>query len=952
MNLNEINKIFFSTTKRGEISELKEELLSTDKKRKVMAMKQVVANMTVGNDMGSLYPEVLACMQTPFLELKKMVYLFLMNYSKAKQDLALLTVNSFVKDTEDFNPLIRGLALRTMSYIQVDKINEAMPTPLRRCLKDQDPYVRKTAVLCVAKLFRAQKSIVEDEGFVDLLKEMVFDSNSVVVANSLAALNEINQFSEEEITLNLNFDGVMKLLTALNEATEWGLVYIMEALLMYIPAGSLEADTIIERVAPRLAHVNSSVILSTIKVILHCMKYGATEDAKQSAYRKMGPPLVTLLRSQPEIQYVALKNILLLIQKRPDILDKEPKVFFCEYSDPIYVKLAKLEVLIRIANESNVELLLAELKEYASEVDVDFVRRSVRTIGICAVKIEKATDRCVEVLLELIQTKVNYVVQEAIIVIRDIFRKYPNRYESIIGTLCENLDTLDEPEAKASMIWIIGHYADRIDNSHELLDTFLDTFLEESTEVQSALLTACMKLFLRRSQEGEPLIKKILKWVTEDIPNPDLRDRGFIYWRLLSTDPMSAKAIVFSEKPPSTEGTVETMEKNILDELISHIGSLASVYHKPPSAFLNIKKKASSSQVDIAVQKSETEKIQEEIQKSIVSNGYSTNDYSAPGTQASVGGGVMNLLDLDLDEYSSGAIGDINVDYLGGDSGVISQIDSPQVPSRPSNTNPLADLDLLSNSNTAANQSTSSVLFSQLSLEQKYVAPKQVLLSAQAAKGLEVHGTFARRGGSIFLEATFYNRALQSISDTAIFFNSNSFGIQPLNPPEIPVIHPNSSIEVVIPLGFNPASLAPKDPVNNLQVAIKNNVSTFYFQTLLPVHILFPENGAVERSEYLKTWKEIPDQNEFSTQVGSLNFTSTDAIKNKLNLNNIFTVAERQVEDRTLLYCSTCVLPQKKTFLIEFNFEASLHACSVSIKTYATELIKPFQEAVIAVLQY
>ena len=50
----------------------------------------------------------------------------------------------------------------------------------------------------------------------------------------------------------------------------------------------------------------------------------------------------------------------------------------------------------------------------------------------------------------------NYVVQEAIVVIKDIFRKYPNKYESIIATLCENLDTLDEPEARASMIWIIG----------------------------------------------------------------------------------------------------------------------------------------------------------------------------------------------------------------------------------------------------------------------------------------------------------------------------------------------------------------------------------------------------------------------------------------------------------------------------------------------------------------
>ena len=132
-----------------------------------------------------------------------------------------------------------------------------------------------------------------------------------------------------------------------------------------------------------------------------------------------GCPTVTLLYSNmPEVKYVALRNVLLLIQKRPDILQDEMKVFFCEYNDPIYVKLAKLEVMVRKATAGNVELVLSELKEYATEIDVDFVRKSVRAIGICAVKIERAADRCIDVLLELIQTKVSYVVQEAVVVIK------------------------------------------------------------------------------------------------------------------------------------------------------------------------------------------------------------------------------------------------------------------------------------------------------------------------------------------------------------------------------------------------------------------------------------------------------------------------------------------------------------------------------------------------------
>ncbi len=78
---------------------------------------------------------------------------------------------------------------------------------------------------------------------------------------------------------------------------------------------------------------------------------------------------------------------------------------------------------------ANVEkkIFFSSLRRYATEVDVDFVRKSVRAIGRCAIKVEQSAERCVSTLLDLIQTKVNYVVQEAVVVIKDIFRKYPNR---------------------------------------------------------------------------------------------------------------------------------------------------------------------------------------------------------------------------------------------------------------------------------------------------------------------------------------------------------------------------------------------------------------------------------------------------------------------------------------------------------------------------------------------
>ena len=290
---------------------------------------------------------------------------------------------------------------------------------------------------------------------------------------------------------------------------------------------------------------------------------------------------VTLLSSGYEVQYVALRNILLIIQRRPTVLKNDVKVFFCKYNDPLYVKLSKLEIIYRLADKSNVTQVLAELQEYATEVDVDFVRKAVRAIGRLAIKIPSAADRCINVLLELVSTKISYVLQEAVVVIKDVFRKYPNQYEGIISTLCEHLDALDTPEAKAAMIWIVGQYADRIENSDELLEEFLETFLEEPTEVQLALLTATVKLFIKRPTAGQDLVPKVLKWATEEVDNPDLRDRGYIYWRLLSTDPVAAKDIVLSEKPAINTET-EVMDRSVLDRLLLHTGSLASVYHQAP----------------------------------------------------------------------------------------------------------------------------------------------------------------------------------------------------------------------------------------------------------------------------------------------------------------------------------------------------------------------------------
>jgi AP-1 complex subunit beta-1 len=135
------------------------------------------------------------------------------------------------------------------------------------------------------------------------------------------------------------------------------------------------------------------------------------------------------------------------------------------------------------------------------------------------------------------------------------------------------------------MIWIIGEYAERIDNADELLDTFLETFEEEDPAVQLQLLTATVKTFLKNPEDTQEMVQRVLDMATEESDNPDLRDRGFIYWRLLSTDPEAAKMVVLGDKPVIEDDTFR-LDPSLLNVLIGQIATLSSVYHKPPEAFV------------------------------------------------------------------------------------------------------------------------------------------------------------------------------------------------------------------------------------------------------------------------------------------------------------------------------------------------------------------------------
>ncbi|KAJ3125747.1 hypothetical protein HK098_008269 [Nowakowskiella sp. JEL0407] len=769
--------------------------------------------MTIGKDVSSLFADVVKNMQTDDLELKKLVYLYLINYAKSQPELVILAINTFVKDADDSNPLIRSLAIRTMGCLRVEKITDYLMEPLKRGLRDDDPYVRKTAVLCVAKLFDLNPNIALDNGLVQFVQDMLSDRNPMVIANAVAALSEISVVAQQKDAFAVNSAILVKLLAALNECTEWGQINILEALSNYKPVDRREAAEIVERVIPRLQHVNASVVLAAIRVLVVYLNYVETEDVEKNIIKKLAPPLVTLLSSQPEIQYVALRNINIILQKRPEILSQEIRVFFTKYNDPPYVKLEKLSVMVKLASEKNIEQVLSELKEYAAEVDVDFVRKSVHAIGQCAIKLESASDRCVNVLLDLIKMKVNYIVQESIIVIKDIFRKYPQKYEGIIPTLCENLEVFDEPDAKASLIWIIGEYAERIENSSELIEYFVDGFKDESAVVQLQLISATVKLFLKKPTSAQELVQRVLQTATQGCENPDIRDRAYVYWRLLSSNPQAAKTVVLSEKPP-IEYDSNTVNESLADELIYHIATLASVYQKAPSLL------GASNLAIKTIRDTDDTTLENEGQ------------VGAAAVIAAAGGNIDNLLDLDFgvpavspqSQVASPPTKSSGIDDL------LGLMDMPAT--TPSTSNGLQGLGLgmqglnLGGASTTMNGKgmMNGGGFGGLAVPQK-----TVYLAESAGQGLQIMGTIVKRNGQLSMEMDFTNKSMMVMNDFAIQFNVNSYGIVPAAALTVPQLSPSQSHAVSLALGTNPASAKLMEPKNMLQIAVKNNIGIYYF---------------------------------------------------------------------------------------------------------------------------
>ena len=218
------------------ISELRELLdagsMSTAKGQaeRIRGLKWLMAMISKGTDVSRFFPDVIRNIMTPNLELKKLVYMYVLHYAdhdEASRSAALLSINAFQRDLSDEHELIRGLALRTLTSIRVDDVQAVQALAVRTCARDASPYVRKIAANAVIKvcLSLAKTNSVREQFEDEVLGSLLLDPSPSVLGSAAEAMLQV--CPERYDLINTAFD---RILNVLPEMDEWGQIAVLELL--------------------------------------------------------------------------------------------------------------------------------------------------------------------------------------------------------------------------------------------------------------------------------------------------------------------------------------------------------------------------------------------------------------------------------------------------------------------------------------------------------------------------------------------------------------------------------------------------------------------------------------------------------------------------------------------------------------------------------------------------
>lgn len=538
---------------------------------------------------------MMLAIETRDLVIKKMVYLYLCNYAYSHPELAQMCTNTLQKDCGNEDPMVRGLALRSLCSLNLPQMVEYISEPLRKALSDHHAYVRKTGVMGILKLFYLDKESFDQCNFVDILYDMLRDVDSSVVANAITVLNEVMAKSPNG-GMAINRAIMLHLLNRIHEFSEFDLVQVLELVPRYIPANAEEGFQIMNLLDPVLRTSSCSAVLATVRAFLSIVDEIAgdeKQEMKQQVVARVKAPLITLVASgSSELQFVLLKQIEQLVDLCPGSFDDEFRQFYIRYHEPAHVKYLKVEIMPRLANPDTAPDIVAELAEMVNDNDTTLSRLAVRSLAKIVVR-DTGGPGCAESIaqrmVEMLDLNIEHVQSEAATALTLMIRKHAELKPVAAPSLARTLKYVQEPSGKASIIFLLGECGDIVQDAPYALEKLIDNYENiQDPVVKHNLLNATMKLFFIRPPEVQRMLGRLLHKATDDVTSQDLHDRALLYYRLLRSgaDPKTVIAPVIQTHTQIPHVFSEDDDKKVRAELMEEFNTLATIYGKASVNFI------------------------------------------------------------------------------------------------------------------------------------------------------------------------------------------------------------------------------------------------------------------------------------------------------------------------------------------------------------------------------
>ncbi|PKI83162.1 AP-3 complex subunit beta [Malassezia vespertilionis] len=451
-----------------------QQLESTHDEDRLEGLKRVVAMISKGRDATPYLASVFKLTSTKSLEIRKLVYIVVLRYASSQPDLALLSINSFQRDLSDPNPLIRGMALRALSSLRLDMVAGVVMLAVGKAVRDVHPYVRRVAAYALPKCYALDES--EYDTLIEHLTTLFRDTSPQVLGPALAAFLALCPTNWPMLHRHFR-----KLCYALVDMDEWSQPICVDVLVRYarlhLPApkdaaGRLELDPdlqlLLEAVQPLLSSLCPAVVMAAIDALLHL--------APPSQHAAVVPPFLRLLRSSHDIAYVATVRALSIAEEYPFLLAGHLTAFYVRANDPLYLALAKLDVLVRLVQPDEARALADELSVYTQSQTSSVALNSVAALGQIACQhcgaathcftrlfaltqddliAEAVANRAVQMLQLLLGSNADVGDQAISIIVRLAARLFVPLAAAKGGAQCR---ILTEPCARAAVLWMLGQH--------------------------------------------------------------------------------------------------------------------------------------------------------------------------------------------------------------------------------------------------------------------------------------------------------------------------------------------------------------------------------------------------------------------------------------------------------------------------------------------------------------